>query len=107
MKKIYLFCSAGMSTSLLANKMDKVAKNHNIPVVVKAYPVSGIDDIIKSENPDCILLGPQVGYMLGEVIEKYKKPGITVTSIEKGAYGKMNGEEVLKSTLAAMKNENQ
>ena len=32
MKRFYLFCNAGMSTSLLASKMQKVADEHNIPI---------------------------------------------------------------------------
>ncbi|MDU2851887.1 MAG: PTS sugar transporter subunit IIB, partial [Clostridium sp.] len=32
MKKIYLFCSAGMSTSMLANNMQKVANEHKLPL---------------------------------------------------------------------------
>ena len=31
MKKIYLFCSAGMSTSMLSN-MQSVANAHNLPI---------------------------------------------------------------------------
>ena len=38
MKKIYLFCSAGMSTSMLASKMQSVADAHNVPVKVAAHP---------------------------------------------------------------------
>ena len=30
MKRIYLFCSAGMSTSLVASKMQEVADKHNV-----------------------------------------------------------------------------
>ena len=32
MKKVYLFCSAGMSTSMLASNMQDVANQHNLPV---------------------------------------------------------------------------
>lgn len=36
MKKIYLFCSAGMSTSMLAQEMQNVADAHGLPLEVKA-----------------------------------------------------------------------
>ena len=68
MKKIYLFCSAGMSTSMLASKMQSVADQHNIPVKVAAFPHNKIGDIIASDRPDCILLGPQVKYMYEETV---------------------------------------
>lgn len=38
MKKVYLFCSAGMSTSMLASKMQAVANSHNLPMEVEAFP---------------------------------------------------------------------
>ncbi len=38
MKKVYLFCSAGMSTSMLASKMQAVANSHNLPMEVEDYP---------------------------------------------------------------------
>ena len=60
MKKIYLFCSAGMSTSMLANIMQKVADSHKLPLEVKAFPDSKIDEIVEEKHPDVILLGPQV-----------------------------------------------
>ena len=71
-KKIYLFCSAGMSTSLLASKMQKVADQHNLPIEVEAFPYLEIDKIVKEKNPDCILLGPQVKYMYNEIQSKFE-----------------------------------
>ncbi len=46
MKKIYLFCSAGMSTSMLAQEMQNVADAHGLPLEVKAYSHSKIGDIV-------------------------------------------------------------
>lgn len=43
MKKIYLFCNAGMSTSMLVNKMKEAAKSKNINVEIEAYPVATIE----------------------------------------------------------------
>ena len=39
-KKIYLFCDAGMSTSIMVNKMMEVVKKHNMPLEISAYPVA-------------------------------------------------------------------
>ena len=71
MKKIYLFCSAGMSTSMLASKMQSVADAHNVPVKVAAHPHNKIGEIIDADRPDCILLGPQVKYMYEETVAQY------------------------------------
>ena len=37
MKRVYLFCSAGMSTSMLASKMQKVADDHQLPIEVARF----------------------------------------------------------------------
>ncbi len=36
MKRIYLFCNAGMSTSLVASRMQDVADKHNLPLEIKS-----------------------------------------------------------------------
>ena len=38
MKNIFLFCDAGMSTSLLVTKMREVATKHNVNVNIEALP---------------------------------------------------------------------
>ena len=58
MKKVYLFCSAGMSTSMLAAKMQEVANSHQLDMEVAAFPHEQIGEIIAAKHPDCILLGP-------------------------------------------------
>lgn len=105
MKKIYLFCSAGMSTSMLAQKMQKVAEEHNVPAEIKAFSHSKITEIVEQEHPDCILLGPQVKYLLDETKEKFGKDA-PVAVIDMADYGAMNGEAVLKSAIALVKNFN-
>ncbi len=47
MKRIYLFCSAGMSTSLVAKRMQEVADKHSLPIEVKAFPDNKIDIVVE------------------------------------------------------------
>lgn len=96
MKKIYLFCSAGMSTSMLASDMEKVAKEHNLQVEVKAFPISSLDEVYEQEHPDCILLGPQVRFAYEDTKEKYNKLKTPVGVIDNRDYGTINGENVLR-----------
>ena len=92
MKKIYLFCSAGMSTSMLASNMQSVAFSHN-----------KLEEIIEKDTPDCILLGPQVKYMYEETVEQFGNTGIPIAVIDQADYGMMNGEKVLKSAIKLIK----
>lgn len=61
-KHIYLFCSAGMSTSLLVSKMRAQAEKYEVPVVIEAFPETLAGE--KGQTADVILLGPQIAYML-------------------------------------------
>jgi PTS system cellobiose-specific IIB component len=103
MKKIYLFCSAGMSTSMLASQMQNVADKHNLPLSVKAFPHYSLSEIIETDRPDVILLGPQVKYMLAQTVDQYGSSGIPIALIDAQDYGMMNGEKVLKSAIRLMK----
>ena len=103
MKKIYLFCSAGMSTSMLASKMQSVADAHNVPVKVAAHPHNKIGEIIATDRPDCILLGPQVKYMYDETVAQYGKENIPIAVIDAADYGMMDGEKVLKTAIKLIK----
>lgn len=103
MKKVYLFCSAGMSTSMLASNMQDVANQHNLPIKVAAFPHNKLEEIISEDRPDCILLGPQVKHMYEETVEQFGSQGIPIAVIDQGDYGMMNGEKVLKSAIRLIK----
>ena len=104
MKKIYLFCSQGMSTSLLAGNMQKIADEHNLDAKVKAYSITDMDNIIKKLKPDCILLGPQVRFLFNETKTRYQNYA-PVGLIDAEDYGMMDGMAVLKAAVKLIKNE--
>lgn len=64
-KHIYLFCSAGMSTSLLVSKMRAQAEKYEVPVIIEAFPETLAGE--KGQNADVVLLGPQIAYMCNQV----------------------------------------
>lgn len=103
MKKFYLFCDNGMSTSLLAQRMQKVADENSLPIEVKAYSQGKMDEIITKLNPDVILLGPQVKHIYEKVKDKYGDLGKPIMVIDTEDYGTMNGERVLKKALFELK----
>lgn len=102
MKKIYLFCSAGMSTSMLARNMQKAADAHNLPVKVDAFSSSKIASLVESDHPDVILLGPQVSFMLDDISATYSDRA-AVGLIDSADYGALDGERVLKYSIMLMK----
>lgn len=90
MKTIALLCAAGMSTSVLVQKMRDAAASEGFECEIDAHPVAEAEEIGKTA--DCILLGPQVRYELKNVKSKVSCP---VDVIDMLAYGTMDGKKVL------------
>ncbi|MGN1406273.1 MAG: PTS sugar transporter subunit IIB [Erysipelotrichaceae bacterium] len=94
MRKIRLFCAAGMSTSLLVKKMQDYAASINYECDICAYSVSEVAD--KGADADICLLGPQVRFELNNVKAKLPE-GKIVMPIDMMAYGMMDGKAVIES----------
>ena len=95
MTKILLACSAGMSTSLIVQKMRKLAQEQG-----KNYKIwaTSVDNIIDDEEAfDCCLIGPQVSGKIDEVREAVEEYGddIPIAVIDKDDYGKMRADMIL------------
>ena len=97
MKKILLCCAAGMSTSLLVNKMKAEAEKRGIEAQIWAEPL----DKAKEEFPkaDVVLLGPQVKYAMPELKKIADEHGKKIDAINMTDYGMMNGAKVLEAAL--------
>lgn len=92
MMNILLICSAGMSTSMMVEKMKTVAAQSGVEATIWAVAESEADQNI--EKADVILLGPQIRYKLAQIKEWAK--GKPVDAIEMRAYGMMDGKSVLE-----------
>lgn len=90
--KALLVCFAGMSTSIMVNKINEAANKKGVDVSVNAVPLSDIEDNL--EGVQVILLGPQVRYALPDV-QKMTEGKIPIQVINTVDYGMMNGEKVL------------
>ncbi len=98
MNKILLCCAAGMSTSMLVQRMEKYAAQNNLEVEINAIAFDEFRDEI--QNYDCCLLGPQIKYKLAEfkaIAEEYNKPVEVIDTMD---YGMMNGEKILHKALS-------
>ena len=98
--RIMLACAGGMSTSLLARKIQDYGrtKGHN----VKSWAI-GISSIPEASGSyDVLLLGPQVKHLRDELREKSDadKP---VEVIKSQDYGTMNAEAVFNRALELLK----
>ncbi len=100
-KSILLACSGGFSTSMLVERMKKVAKEKNLDVVIEATAESNIDIMV--DNVDVILLGPQMAHAEQDLKKTYAVPICTIDMFD---YGMMNGEKVLNTALELIRQSN-
>ena len=101
MIKIMLACSAGMSTSLLVNKMIEAAQSQGIEAEIWAIPEQTLSNEIS--KCDVLLLGPQVRYILSNAKKIAEPYGIPVDVIDMKFYGMCNGAKVLEQALKMKK----
>ena len=92
---ILLVCSAGMSTSLLVNKMIESAKARGLDCKIDAHPVGQVAAV--GPEADVILLGPQVRFELNNTRNKFPNKPVDVINMQD--YGMMRGEKVLDFAL--------
>ncbi len=96
--KILLACNAGMSTSMLVQKMEKAAADKGLDVEILAMPITEAE--AKMNEWDIVMLGPQVRHMLKKM--QGASNGVPVEVINMRDYGTMNGENVLNAALKVL-----
>ncbi|WP_165311802.1 PTS sugar transporter subunit IIB [Vibrio ziniensis] len=98
MKRIFLCCAAGMSTSMVVSKMKQAAATKGIEVDIIAV---GMDEFEATlPNYDCCMLGPQIKYKEAEFKAKGQTVGKPVGVINPMDYGMMKGDKILDAALA-------
>ncbi|MGL5977648.1 MAG: hypothetical protein ACRCZJ_01440 [Erysipelotrichaceae bacterium] len=97
MTRIILACAAGMSTSLLVNKMKEQASAQGLEVSIEAISEATVSAYV--DKCDVILLGPQVRFMLDKVSAIAAPHNVPVTVIPMQVYGMMDGAKALAMAM--------
>jgi len=100
MIKIFLCCAAGMSTSMVVNKMKQAAAQKGLEADITAVAMEEFDANLPKY--DCCLLGPQIKYKLAEFKAKAEAQGKKIAVINSMDYGMMRGDKILADALALM-----
>lgn len=98
---ILLCCSAGMSTSMVVQRMQKAASQMGVDAKIEAVGMEEFSEKI-AEN-DCCLLGPQIKYKLKDfeaIAKEHNRPVAVINTMD---YGMLDGEKILKSALSLIK----
>lgn len=98
MRKIYLMCSGGMSTSLLMTKMRNAAAAEGYECDIQAFDMTAASKV-RDNPPDILLLAPQARFLLKELEKEMPCP---VALLDMAAYGSMNGKRLLDAAKTAL-----
>lgn len=98
--KIFLVCSAGMSTSLVVTKMRKYAQEKDLDVEIKAYSQSEFYEVVDQYN--ICLVAPQISYQFEEYNKICLEKGLSCAKIEMMNYGMQRGDLILEQALALL-----
>lgn len=96
---ILLLCSAGMSTSLLVQRMKEVAQDQGIDA--KIWNTGSQDSGNEIPKADVILIGPQMRFLLKKVEGMAGNKPVKV--IDMMTYGRMDGKHAMEIALQALK----
>ena len=102
--RIILACAAGMSTSLLANTMTKLAQERNLDATVEAMSTSALDEA-QWRSADVVLVGPQMRHQLDMLVEMGAKYHVPVAAIPPQDYAMANGQHVLEQAYTLVQNQ--
>lgn len=99
--KIVLICAAGMSTSLVVERMKKEVISQGLNAEIIAIPLEDFDRHVVDAS--VMLLGPQVRFKLSDFQSQGNEHGVPVAMINQMDYGMLNGKKILNAALALLK----
>ena len=104
--KVILVCAAGMSSSLLEEKIRQAAAAAGKDMELKAIDATtmGMWDYDK-DTMDVILVAPQVRFKKRGIIKQSEPYGVIVQDIDTIAYGMVDGEKIFEQVIEALKKE--
>ena len=95
---ILLACSSGMSTSLVARKMEEAAKEKGIECKIWAVSQDRAEEEMK--DADVILIGPQMRFLKKKLEVKANELGVAIDVIKPLDYGRCDGMAILNAAIA-------
>ena len=97
MTKVMFVCCAGMSTSLLVEKVNKAAQEKGLEM--KVYAMGEAEAKKDLAQADVLLLGPQVRYLEKGFRKELEGKDTKLGVVDMRAYGMLDGEKVLAQIL--------
>jgi len=93
----------GMSSGILADNIEEIAKDRDIDVEIDCYFSSNFREL-DYEDVDMILMAPQVRNMEEQVKEYTEEYGSPVMLIDREDYGLMRGDVIFTNIMEKLNN---
>ena len=92
MRHLTLICMAGISTSLLVNKMKRLIRNENLEIAVTAMSERAFQGYTGQTDV-------QLGHRFESLKEQYESKGIRIDRIDPEHFGAMDAKAVLEQAF--------
>lgn len=103
---ILLACNGGVSTGLIADKIENYAKENGMDVKAWAVDYGQVTEEVENEKVDVILIGPQISYKLKSLQNDLKGRNIKIATMGFSDYGTMNVANIIKTAQKLMEENN-
>jgi PTS system cellobiose-specific IIB component len=101
--RVVLVCAAGMSSSLLEEKIRQAATDAGRDMQLKAVDATSMSMWdFDNEVMDVILVAPQVRFKKKGIIKQTESYGVIVQDIDTVAYGMVDGEKIFGQVIEAL-----
>lgn len=98
MKNIIVVCEAGITTSLLVQRLQQHVKQENVDYAIESKNTEEGLDFVKQEQIDAVLLGPQVHH---KAVEYEKSTDAKILKISVNDYNNMNTLSIFEQLVGA------
>ncbi len=101
-KTILLICSAGITTGLLVKNMKNASRQQNTDVEIYSAPAIIAEQVIRDQEVDALLIGPQAEYEIVRLKDALNYKNIPYKLISNEDYELLNGRKILSDALKMM-----
>ena len=97
MKKIFLLCAVGMSSSLVVQKMREGLAKRNVEADILARSEAEAEEYAR--EADLILVAPQAAYMVDEIQEICDRYEVKMAVLPGHLYGRMDADKLAEFVI--------
>lgn len=95
MKQVLLLCAAGLTTSMLKRRLEKLIEEKKIDIKMNTAPIAEVAYL--GEQADILVLSPQVRFNHVKIQQMF--PNKTIIQISEENYKSLNANEIIQQII--------